>query len=204
MKMHSSYLRLGLTLSAVGFVPHGWSHRWFTKTQWSRVRHYELVSPFEPRPDWKQLRIVDPYPSDGYYLPGQHLMDAMVDQCLWDVHTTPHLPPGPPRPERVLHDFRLLAVLDALSDSELLTWWTEVQLYRHLARTATTFRVPDGMYRSDTGHWVAVEVWSRAISDPVLQQKARSTQRYTHAERFRIANVGDGRETVWDLAREAV
>ena len=180
----SSYLRLAYTLQTTGFVPRGWSHRWFGRKQWERAIRYQLVTRYTPQPRWQQLHITEPYPAFGYYAAGP----AMVTLAC----------PVPPPVTRLHHQLRLLAVLDSLSDTELANWWSEAQIIAHLAASnrGKKFRVPDGAYRADDGQWTAVEVWSRPLNDPILLQKARDVWRYTHASRFRIVSL-DGAATVW-------
>ena len=203
MPINIAYTRLLITLGTLGFVPHRWGSRWFNKNEWFRLRVYGFLEPFVRRDDWQQLRLTDPYPSDGYYSPGPQLAHELRSAGVWDASEMPYIPPLPPRAHRVLHDLRLLAVLDGLSDTELATWWSEAQLIRYVRSRAHSrrFRVPDGIYRSDGGAWVAVEVWGRSLNDPVLHEKMRDVHQYTLSTSMRVVAVESGTATAFALPR---
>lgn len=179
--MNAGYLRVAYTYSAIGFIPRGWPSQWLQSKQLARLQKYQLIGSFVSRPDWRHLGLDGPYDTLGYYPPGSSLLSVFSELGMTC--------PPPPPPERLLHQLQLLAVLDGLSATELSTWWTETELIRELAQVLEKFRVPDGLYRSDTGEWIAVEIWSRPDSDPILRAKLRDLWRYTSADRIRIVGL---------------
>lgn len=185
--MNSGYLRVANTYSAIGFVPRGWPAKWLLSKQWDRLHRYQLVGPFVSRADWRSLGLAGPYAASGYYPPGPALLNVFAELGITC--------PPPPSPERLLHQLQLLAVLDGLSDSELATWWSETEVIQALAHRPTRFRVPDGLYRADTDEWVAVEIWSRGPTDPILLEKLRDVWANTYADRIRIISL-DGTTTL--------
>lgn len=191
--MNTGYLRVAYTYNAIGFLPKGWSTQWLHSMQLGRLQSYQLVGSFVSRPDWRHLGLTGPYDSSGYYAPGYGLFRVFSELGMTC--------PPPPPPERLRHQLQLLTVLDGLSDTELSTWWTETELIRELAQTLENFRVPDGLYRSDNGEWIAVEIWSRPNSDPILQAKLHDLWRYTNANRIHILGLNGATS---ELVREEV
>ncbi len=179
--MNAGYLRVAYMYSAIGFLPRGWPTQWLKSKQLARLQIYQLVGSFVSRPDWRHLGLNGPYDTSGYYPPGSGLLNVFSELGMTC--------PPPPPPERLLHQLQLLAVMDGLSDTELSTWWTEAELIRELAQTLDRFRVPDGIYRTDGGEWIAIEIWSRSETDPILQAKLHDLWRYTHADRIRIVGL---------------
>lgn len=194
----SLVLRVGLTTRSVGFIPSGWRAHWCGARRWRRLIDDELLMPYQDMPTWQQAsyRAALIYPVTGVYRPGRMLHAwAETPPFLWDRG----------RFSGLNHQLRLLWVLDRLSDAELYTWVSEAQLIAHFkARGVGAFRVPDGLYRTAAGDWVAVEVWSEpTLGKAELREKAETLWRHTHVQRLQIVFTATGETVAWVRPREA-